>query len=131
MTAARYYAEVLSPEFSADFLFYRCADEARYSVEVDLTKAVLELHLGEMQGEPDTVGIMSALGQKRTYAVHKAMSALPPIATAKAEFPQKAMSALHPIADMCGARGHVCFVPKADMTIMARMPPFAALGRSP
>ena len=29
---------------------------------------------------------MSALGHKRTYAVHKAMSALPPIATAKADF---------------------------------------------
>jgi hypothetical protein len=28
---------------------------------------------------------MSALGQKRTYAVHKGMSALPPIATAKAD----------------------------------------------
>ena len=29
---------------------------------------------------------MSALGQKRTYAVQKGMSALPPIATAKADF---------------------------------------------
>src|SRR6476660_5695836 len=29
---------------------------------------------------------MSALGQKRTYAVQKGMSALPPIATAKANF---------------------------------------------
>ena len=28
---------------------------------------------------------MSALGQKQTYALHKGMSALPPIATAKAE----------------------------------------------
>jgi len=27
---------------------------------------------------------MSALGQKRTYAVHQGMSALPPIATTKA-----------------------------------------------
>ena len=32
---------------------------------------------------------MSALGQKQTYAVQIAMSALPPIATAKAEFPRK------------------------------------------
>src|SRR5215472_3748046 len=32
---------------------------------------------------------MSALGQKQTCALQKAMSALPPIATAKAEFPQK------------------------------------------
>src|SRR5262249_15063784 len=29
---------------------------------------------------------MSALGQKQTYAAHKRMSALPPIATAKADF---------------------------------------------
>jgi len=28
---------------------------------------------------------MSALGQKRTYAAHKVMSALPPIATVKAD----------------------------------------------
>src|SRR5215471_11488502 len=32
---------------------------------------------------------MSALGQKQTYAAHKLMSALPLIATAKADFPQK------------------------------------------
>jgi len=31
---------------------------------------------------------MSALGQKRTYAPQQAMSALPPIATAKADMPQ-------------------------------------------
>ena len=43
---------------------------------------------------------MSALGQKQTFAVQKAMSALPPIATAKADFLQKAMSALPPKADM-------------------------------
>ena len=30
--------------------------------------------------------LMSALGQKQTYAAHKVMSALPPIATAKADF---------------------------------------------
>jgi hypothetical protein len=29
---------------------------------------------------------MSALGHKQTYAVQKAMSALPPIATAKVDF---------------------------------------------
>ena len=39
---------------------------------------------------------MSALGQKRTFAVQNGMSALPPI------------------ADMCGALAYVCFVPKAD-----------------
>jgi hypothetical protein len=40
---------------------------------------------------------MSALGQKPTYALQQVMSALHPIATAKA--PQKAMSALPPKAD--------------------------------
>jgi len=29
--------------------------------------------------------VMSALGQKQTFAVHQPMSALPPIATAKAD----------------------------------------------
>src|SRR5215510_6311227 len=40
---------------------------------------------------------MSALGQQQTCA------------------PQKVMSALPPKADMCGALGHVCFGPKADI----------------
>ena len=40
---------------------------------------------------------MSALGQKRTFAVQNAMSALPPK------------------ADMCSALAHVRFVPKADI----------------
>jgi hypothetical protein len=40
---------------------------------------------------------MSALGHKRTYAVQKGMSALPPK------------------ADMCGALAHVRFVPIADI----------------
>jgi hypothetical protein len=40
---------------------------------------------------------MSALGQKQTCALQLAMSALPPK------------------ADMCGALGHVCFGPKADI----------------
>ena len=57
---------------------------------------------------------MSALGHKQTYAAQNVMSALPPIATAKA-IPQKAMSALPPKADMCGALAHVCFGPKADI----------------
>jgi hypothetical protein len=35
------------------------------------------------------VSLMSALGQKRTYAVQQVMSALAPIATAKADFSQK------------------------------------------
>jgi hypothetical protein len=41
--------------------------------------------------------VMSALGQKRTYAAQQVMSALPPIATAKANFPH----------------GHVCFTPES------------------
>jgi hypothetical protein len=40
---------------------------------------------------------MSALGQKRTFAPHKVMSALPPK------------------ADMCSAQAHVCFGPIADI----------------
>ena len=40
---------------------------------------------------------MSALGQKQTFAVQNAMSALPPI------------------ADMCGAKRDVSFVPIADI----------------
>ena len=40
---------------------------------------------------------MSALGQKETFAVQNAMSALPPK------------------ADMCSAPAHVCFVPIADI----------------
>jgi hypothetical protein len=40
---------------------------------------------------------MSALGQKQTFAV------------------QNVMSALNPKADMCGAKRHVRFVPKADI----------------
>jgi hypothetical protein len=58
---------------------------------------------------------MSALGQKPTYAPQQAMSALHPIATAKAKIPQKAMSALPPKADMCGATRDVRFGPKADI----------------
>jgi hypothetical protein len=60
---------------------------------------------------------MSALGQKQTYALQQAMSALPPIATAKADMPQMVMSALPPKADMCGAIAHVCFGPIADIVV--------------
>src|SRR4029079_5022132 len=61
--------------------------------------------------------LMSALGQKQTYAVHKGMSALPPIATAKADMPQMVMSALPLKADMCGATSNVGYGPKADIFI--------------
>ena len=55
---------------------------------------------------------MSALGQKRTCAVHEPMSALGQKRTCAT---QKVMSALPPKADMCGATRDVCFVPIADM----------------
>ena len=47
---------------------------------------------------------MSALGQKQTFAVQKAMSALPPK------------------ADMCGATRDVRFVPKADISQYSDLP---------
>jgi hypothetical protein len=62
---------------------------------------------------------MSALGHKRTFAVHQPMSALPPIATAKADMPQMVMSALHPKADMCAAPADVCYGPIADIGLSA------------
>ena len=46
--------------------------------------------------------LMSALGQKQTYAVQKSMSALPPK------------------ADMCGATSDVRFGPKADIALFIR-----------
>ena len=49
---------------------------------------------------------MSALGQKQTFAVQNGMSALPPIATAKVDFPQTIC--LTRKADMCGASADVC-----------------------
>jgi hypothetical protein len=58
---------------------------------------------------------MSALGQKRTCAPQNLMSALHPIATAKADMPQMVMSALPLKADMCSATRNVCFGPIADM----------------
>jgi hypothetical protein len=64
---------------------------------------------------------MSALGQKQTYAVQNGLSALPPIATAKADMPQTVMSALPPIADMCSALADVCFGPKADIPTKHRI----------
>ena len=51
-------------------------------------------------------GPMSALGQKRTCAPQKVMSALPPKATAKADFRQKVVSTLLPKADIGSAKGN-------------------------
>ena len=47
---------------------------------------------------------MSALGHKRTFALQKVMSALPPK------------------ADMCGALAHVRLVPIADIAALTRSP---------
>ena len=61
---------------------------------------------------------MSALGHKQTYAPQQAMSALPPIATAKADMPQRAMSAFGGKADMalcCMSAFAVAIGGKADM----------------
>ena len=60
---------------------------------------------------------MSALGHKQTYAPQKAMSALAPIATAKADSHKTVMSALPPKADICSALAHVCFGPIADIAL--------------
>jgi hypothetical protein len=51
--------------------------------------------------------LMSALGHKQTFAPRQATSALPPIATAKADMPQMVMSALPPKAGMCAALADV------------------------
>ena len=52
-------------------------------------------------------GAMSALGHKRTYAVQKGMSALPPGSDHESDFSQKPMSALTPKADVCSALVYV------------------------
>jgi len=57
----------------------------------------------------------SALGHKRTYAVQNGMSALHPIASAKADFRARSCPLYPPKADMCSALAHVCFGPKADI----------------
>jgi len=58
---------------------------------------------------------MSALGQKQTCAPQNVMSALPQIATAKADMLQMVMSALPLKADMCGATSDVGYGPIADI----------------
>src|SRR5262245_14693064 len=60
---------------------------------------------------------MSALGQKQTYALQRAMSALPPNSDRESEIPQKATSALPLKADMCGATAYVCFGPIAEIPV--------------
>jgi len=61
-------------------------------------KGIVAIQMMVVKGSP-----MSALGHKQTYAVQNGMSALPPIATAKADFcttscplyPQKRTHAVH------------------------------------
>jgi len=53
----------------------------------------------------EKIRAMSALGHKQTCAVQEPMSALPPK------------------ADMCTARGHVCFGPIADIAPLATIGP--------
>jgi hypothetical protein len=56
---------------------------------------------------------MSALRHKQTFALQKATSASPPIATVKADL--RDMSALLLEADMCSALANVGYGPKADI----------------
>jgi hypothetical protein len=70
--------------------------------------ACFELAAHEQNVASIPKGLMSALGQKQTPALQKAMSALLPIATVKADMPQTVMSAFPPKADMCSAARDVC-----------------------
>jgi hypothetical protein len=67
------------------------------------------------------------LGQKPTYAPQYVVSALLPIATAKADMPQMVMSALPLKADVCGANHYVSFGPKADICARQDAPPTPTL----
>src|SRR5262245_17565632 len=69
-----------------------------------------------LQQASTLVIVMSALGQKQTFAVQKGTSALPPIATAKADMRKWSCPLYPPKADMWGATSDVCFGPKADIT---------------
>src|SRR5215510_14180752 len=67
---------------------------------------VMQRVLSKMDGSP-TLGdrtAMSALGHKQTYALQKAMSALPPIATAKADIGKRSCP-LYPRKQTCAVQG--------------------------
>ena len=66
--------------------------EAMRNLEASLIWRLFSLEMYAIKGR-----LMSALGHKRTFAMQKCMSALPPK------------------ADMCSAQAHVRFVPKADI----------------
>src|SRR5262249_20919900 len=72
---------------------------------------------------------MSALGQKRTFAVAIRHVCFTSISDRESEFPHKVMSALPPKADMCGAIAHVCFGPKGDISQCDRGASYAAISR--
>src|SRR5262245_12998253 len=77
---------------------------------------ILAVQIRLVKGHHTTVA-MSALGQKQTHAVQQRMSALPPIATAKADI-RKRSCPLCTRKQTCGALAYVCYGPIADM------PPF-------
>ena len=58
------------------------------------------------------VRLMSALGHKRTFALQKGMSALPPKADMRAATKHVRYGSK---ADICSAQAHVCFGPIADI----------------
>ena len=60
---------------------------------------------------------MSALSDKRTFAVQSTHVRFTPNSDRESGFPHKVMSALPPKADMCSALAYVCFGPIADIAV--------------
>src|SRR5262249_49009528 len=92
--------------FAIIFLIYRQI----YNPLIDVTRPTLTINMSspEMAVKSDmATRAMSALGHKQTCAVQRLTSALPLIATPKADFPQKSCPLYTQKADMCGARHHV------------------------
>jgi len=58
---------------------------------------------------------MSALSDKRTFAVQSTHVRFTPNSDRESGFPHKVMSALPPKADMYSALAYVCFGPIADI----------------
>src|SRR5262249_53325589 len=70
--------------------------------------------------ETTAIAAMSALSQKQTHALQQRMSALPPIATPKADSRERSCLLYPPKADMCVATVHVSFGPIADSCTAAK-----------
>jgi hypothetical protein len=68
---------------------------------------------------------MSALGQKRTYAVKKGHVRFTPNSDQQSGPPHKVMSASPPKADVGGANTDVRYGPIADIASLIRFPPSA------